>query len=78
MAEETAKDTELTSFGDLDAVLKDQQKTIQTLTEKIESDSSDVFNEPIFGTSPTAPPKPTNFVVIILIGVIIFMLLRRK
>lgn len=73
---ETTEEKEMSSFADLDAVLSDQQKTIDTLTGQLKTESSG--SSTIFNTSPTAPEKPKNFVFFIAIGVIIFLLMRGK
>lgn len=75
MAEEQQSSS--TSFPDLNAVIKDQQETIDTLSKKLQSESTSQ-NTPIFNTTPSAPEDPPNYILFISIGVIIYLLLFKR
>ncbi len=71
MAEDTT-----TNIPDLTAIINEQQETLKTLTKQLSSTDSPA----IFNTSPTTNLKaePRDFLTPLLIGVVIFLIIRRK
>ena len=79
MADETKENQDKVSFPDLNAVIGEQQNTIKLLEKEITKGSGSVFKEPIFNTTPTTTDeKPPNYILFIIIGVIIFLIVRGK
>lgn len=65
----------------LDSIIKEQQETIKTLVDNIRSDSGKKTTQdqqnPIYWYSPQTTEKTPNYTLYILIGAVLYLLLRK-
>lgn len=73
MADETNNDVNLND------IIKEQQNTIKTLVDNIKSTETESTQQPIYQTTPQKTAKETpNYTLYIMIGIGLFLLLRRR